>query len=161
MIKNVKGYEGVYGISDEGRVFNLVTGKEKRPVLDKLTGYYKVQLWSNNRMKCLSVHRILAQAFIPKEDDKKYVNHKNGVKTDNRIENLEWCTNKENAIHSIQILGNTVFDKAPNFKGVVHKIYGVFVTAQEAANMVGISKKGMLRMLNGEKKNSTFFEWSI
>lgn len=161
MIKNVKGFEGIYGVSFDGRIFNLNTGKEKCPVLDKATGYYKVQLWKNNKMKCFFIHRILASAFMPPEEGKYYVNHKNGVKTDNKIENLEWCTNKENSIHSIEVLGNSVFDKAPNFKGVIHKVYGVFLTAQEAAKMLGISKKGMLKMLNGEKKNTSFFEWSV
>lgn len=161
MIKNVKGYEGIYGVTDEGKVFNLNTGQQKQPVFDKVTGYYKVQLWANNKMKCLFVHRIVAEAYKILEDGKRYVNHKNGIKTDNRVDNLEWCTNRENSIHSIEVLGNSVFDKAPNFKGVIHKVYGFFVTAQEAANMIGISKRGMLRMLNGDKENTTFFEWSV
>jgi hypothetical protein len=63
-------------------------------------GYYFVNITNGVRSRRIGIHRLVAQAFIPNPDDKPQVNHINSDKTDNRVENLEWCTNGENQIHA-------------------------------------------------------------
>ena len=102
----VPGYEGLYMVSDMGNVMP-VSGRRGSEPFKQLSlcdahGYLKVTLGKTQPL----VHRLVASAFIPNPQHKEEVNHKNGVKSDNRVENLEWVTRSENAIHSSRILGN-------------------------------------------------------
>ena len=66
-------------------------------------GYNIVNLWKNKKKKTIKVHRLVAEAFIPNLDNKPYINHKNAIRNDNTIQNLEWCTQKENILHAYKI----------------------------------------------------------
>ena len=96
--KDVAGYEGRYQVSNCGRVKNIRTGRVLRPAKNS-RGYLRVLLCKDNEKKNRSVHRLVALAFVPSEREGLEVNHKNGVKTDNRAENLEWVTRSENMVH--------------------------------------------------------------
>ena len=107
--RDIKGYEGLYQISSEGRVKskqritrNNQTIKEKirKPKIDK-DGYCCVKLWIDGISKEYFIHRLVAQAFIPNPYNKPCIDHINTNKTDNRVENLRWCTHKENANNPI------------------------------------------------------------
>jgi argininosuccinate lyase len=113
--KDVEGFEGKYEVSSLGRVrsyFKTVIYKDGRvyhykPAFLKgypnKVGYLHVNLfYAKNKSKTVDIHRLVAEAFIPKIKGKNGVNHKNGVKTDNRAENLEWSTQKENVHHAIE-----------------------------------------------------------
>ena len=99
---DIVGYEGTYSINKNGDIIShFENGKvEYRKFLINETGYCYIQLWKNNKGKSLKIHRLVAQSFIPNPNNKPHVNHKNGIKTDNRVENLEWCTRSENMIHA-------------------------------------------------------------
>ena len=117
MRKKINGYEK-YEIDVDGNVWswkNLTTGKVRKLKTGKCSnGYHHVILYKNNERKNISIHRLVASAFIPNPEKKSTVNHINGIKTDNRIENLEWATQLENIRHAIKTgLRNT--------KGIKHR----------------------------------------
>ena len=97
--KDVPGYEGHYQVSNLGRVKSFKRGKERmlKPGLGS-KGYYLVVLWKGGEVKTHTIHRLVIRAFWG--ESKLDVNHKNGVKTDNRLENLEYCTKSENIQHA-------------------------------------------------------------
>ncbi len=97
---DIKDYKGLYEISDTGKVRNVVKNKTLR-ISNNGNGYLRVGLRKDDKRRNFLLHRLLALSFIPNPDNKSQVNHINGIKTDNRVENLEWCTNKENNVHAI------------------------------------------------------------
>ena len=96
--KPVVGYEGLYMVSNWGRVKSIKFGKEKilKQSKDKKTGYLHVGLCKENILKHFLVHRLVAEAFIDNSDNLPQVNHKDENKTNNNVDNLEWCTNEYN-----------------------------------------------------------------
>jgi len=110
--KDINGYEGLYQVSDNGqvrsipkRVWNRYKYDIRKTVIlkQKTSSLYKqISLCKNGKAKSVNVHRLIAKAFISNPENKLEVNHKNGIKQDNNIENLEWCTRKENSIHAVK-----------------------------------------------------------
>lgn len=88
-----------YLISKEGFVVNEKTGRKLKPQ-NNGNGYTKVTLTIQGVQIQKYIHRLVAKAFIPNPENKPQVNHINGIKTDNKVDNLEWCTNQENQIHA-------------------------------------------------------------
>lgn len=98
-MKPILGYDELYAVTEEGRVYSNITRKYLKPLLLK-TGYLQVKLTKNKKHKSLMVHRLVAEAFLGKGGNLQ-VNHLNGIKTDNHFKNLEWCTAKQNTQHAI------------------------------------------------------------
>jgi hypothetical protein len=110
----VKGYEGIYSISSLGRLrrdpatFKHGPNKIHNGFTRKVgpsAGYVFYCLNRDGREVCRSAHRLVAEAFLKPDRRRPHVNHKNGIKNDNRPENLEWATPMENTRHSIDVLG--------------------------------------------------------
>ena len=109
----VRGYEGLYEVSDKGRVRSKdreVQYSDGRVIKKKgkflsisagANGYENVKLYKDKKAKNHSVHRLVAEAFIPNPDDKPQVNHKDRNPLNNGFENLEWVTHQENADHAV------------------------------------------------------------
>ena len=96
-----------YLVSNLGRVKSLKYGREKiLKLLISTTGYPIIYIWEkpyNRKKKVHKVHRLVLSSFTDSSEHKEEVNHKNGIKTDNRLENLEWCTRSENMLHAYKI----------------------------------------------------------
>ena len=111
--KAIKGFEEQYEVSNIGNIRSIdrivkhyiegVTRKYKgasKNIRLNDKGYFRCNLKKDGKRFDFTTHRLVAEAFIPNEESKPVVNHKNGIKTDNRVENLEWCTISENVIHA-------------------------------------------------------------
>lgn len=102
--RDIKGWEGVYQISNSGNLKSLKFGKER--ILKKrydAYGYVMYSLNKDGKSYQRKAHRLVLESFGEKIRGKEHVNHKNGVKGDNRIENLEWCTHSENIQHAFDV----------------------------------------------------------
>lgn len=103
--KDIEGYEGKYQISNEGRVKSLNYNNTKNEKILKCAinrdGYNFVILFRNCTPKIKKVYRLVAEAFIPNDYNKPCIDHINTIKTDDRVENLRWCTYKENMNNEI------------------------------------------------------------
>lgn len=119
--RDAPGYEGLYQVSNLGRVRTIRDGREYKAgyILKgkrNRYGYVEPALTNGGRRTLVLVHRLVAEAFIPNPLKLATVNHKNGVKTDNRVENLEWMSRRDNALHSLYVLNN-ISKAGKNVKG--------------------------------------------
>ena len=103
--KDVAGYEGYYQVSNKGNVYSVERinsmgkkcgGRTLRPRYDQ-RGYFKVGLYKNGKMQNKLIHRLVAESFIPNPENHPEVNHRDEVKTNNELSNLEWCDKSYNA----------------------------------------------------------------
>lgn len=150
--RDVAGYEGLYQISNFGRVKSLprngATNKPKilRPNIKK-TGYIHYVLRKNNAPKTFSAHRLVANAFISNPNNLPQVNHINGDKANNSVDNLEWCTQLENIRHRSEVLN--VHGGCPRKKVYCVELNREFKSINEAAKFCGISGTGIREVCNG------------
>ena len=147
--KDIKGYEGLYKISNYGNIYIVKRNKLKKLTLNQ-DGYYFVFLSKNDKKKSFLVHRLVAENFLNKNDFKLTndeikeninintltVNHKNENKLDNTVNNLEWCTNKYNVIYSSK--------NRKNYKKIVNNILE-YVKKEKISEKV---RKDIIRLIN-------------
>lgn len=118
--KDIEGFEGIYKINTFGEVYSFIYNKKLKPYDSKSRfhkGYLKVRLYKNGKHYECTIHRLVACMFIENPENKPDVNHKDGNKLNNYVENLEWCTKSENIIHAFKTnLKDFSNGKAPSCK---------------------------------------------
>ena len=141
-----------YSISIDGTLTNLLNGRIKKWTKES-NRYIRTQIWTNGKCINITQHRILAQYFIDNLENKTQVNHINGIKHDNRLENLEWVTQSENALHSF---ANGLQKVTRPCKKVVDiSSYKIYDNVTEAAKDNMISRSHLSNMLTGRFNNKT------
>lgn len=163
-----------YIVSDTGVVKNETTGHIfKNRLLSN--GYYHVSLRDDSGVpKHCIVHRLVAKAFIPNPENKAQVNHKNGNKLDNRVENLEWMTEKENTRHYLTVLGGHAMTEETRKKLIESRKRRPFVykkkvirledgkkydSMNDAAADVGITHTGIYLACTGRQNTAGGYHW--
>ena len=172
--KDIEGYEGLYMVSNFGRVKSLermiyFKDGRYRKTKDRIIhqqvnfGYFIVKIHYNSKEDTRFAHRLVAEAFIPNPENKRTVNHKKGIKTDNRVWLLEWNTHKENSEHAFKVLGVKVkpHEGVKGFKNKRSKpiicinTKEIFGSIGEAALSLGIkNEKSISDVINGKCKTA-------
>ena len=157
-----------YEVDELGVVYGKRSGKPLKPSINH-AGYEIVNLMIDNHRKGFSVHTIVARTFMPDHDEEKsQVNHINGIKTDNRLENLEWATSSENILHSFHVLGQNpnILRRHPV---IARSIKDGEVLRFPSLNDAGewldkkyscsLSKCQIWRVLKGRRRSVRGYEW--
>lgn len=154
--KDIKGWEGKYQVSNLGRVKSLNYCNTGNPSILKTgtdcNGYLKVTLYRNNKGKTYNVHRLVAEAFIPNPQCFPEVNHKDETRTNNNVENLEWCTRQYNLNYGTRTQKQS--------KLVMCVETGeVFNSVSEVQRMLGFPSGDISKCCNGKRNTCHNFHW--
>lgn len=163
--KDVIGYEGLYRISSKGDIFSIRSDRQMK-TLQNSRGYVCCNLDNGSGGRNSVVHRLVAMAFIPNPHSKPYVNHINGIKTDNRVENLEWCTHAENMQHASRagLLNPAIANNLQRLKKPVEQlkdgvVVGQFDSLANASRLTGLNKWQIRSACIGDLKSYKGFTW--
>lgn len=172
--KDIKGYEGLYQVSNLGRVKSLLrkvphlggyrTIPERVVKIHKssTTGYKMAHLCKNSTYKLYLVHRLVAEAFVPNPHNLPYVNHKNEIRTDNNAENLEWCTPNYNIEYS-HVRERLAFkiQKAVEQYDLDGRLVKVYNSTKIAGNVIGVSPSSIAKCCNGKIGSVKGYLWKF
>jgi len=176
--KDIEGYEGLYQVSNMGRVRSLdrkvataysairtFKGKILAPWTDRY-GYLHVNLWSERKMKSKTVHRLVAGAFISNPDNMPEVNHKDEDKQNNRADNLEWCDtryniNYGNRSHKVSQtrISNAILGLRVEQLTMDGQHVRTFDSIREASRVSGADKSVIVRVCKGRLQSAGGYRW--
>ena len=160
--KAIAGYEGLYEVSDQGRVKSLKYGKEKilKPQKNR-GGYLKVVLYKDGHAKTVKVHRLVAEAFIPNPNNLETINHKDEVKTNNAVSNLEWMSQKDNNNYGTRNkrAWEALSKQVQMFDKKTGELMVTFPSTREAGRVTGIYQSGISQCCIGKYKSAGGYIW--
>lgn len=152
--KDVEGYEGLYQVSNFGRVKRVTTGIILKSV-KHVTGYLKVNLCKNNIVSSKTIHRLVAESFIPNLENKSQVNHIDENKTNNMVSNLEWMTANENINHGTRNKRSSKTKSIPIIATNLKTNESTdFNSGKECARQLGLHVSHICNVLKGKRKQT-------
>ena len=154
-MKDIKGYEGLYAITEDGRVWSYITKRYLKQMNDK-DGYLQVNLYKNRQCNTKKVHRLVADAYLDNPENKPQVNHKDENPKNNNVNNLEWATNEENQNHGNHNL-NMGKSKSKSVRCIETGI--VYYGAKEAERQTEINQSSISRCCKGKQKTAMGYHW--
>lgn len=169
--RDIIGYEGLYQVSNLGKVRSLFRYKKVLKPLLVGAGYYQVQLSQKGNVKVKLLHRLVAIAFLDNPNNLPCVNHKDGDKSNNTVTNLEWCTYSDNEKHSYSVLKKKskgrlgLFgSRCYNHKNILQisdtgLVINEFESRGEASRLTGISSGNIWLAMNGRRIHAGGFRW--
>lgn len=157
---DIIGYEGLYQVSNLGKVKSMNyrnTGKEKimKPSINTF-GYQFVGLWRNGKLKYITVHRLVAMAFIPNPKNLPQINHKDEDKTNNCVENLEWCSAEYNVNYGTR---NERYKKKYPHRVLCVETGEIFSSLKEVEDKKGFMRQIIKRACKYKSKKAFGFTW--
>lgn len=165
--QDIQGYSGIYQVSTLGRIRSLKKGKIKllKPYINNM-GYAVLSLYANHKQKTYHVHKLVADTFLVKVDGRNYIDHINGIKTDNRIDNLRWCTPKENANFELSIINRKrAMRKARGVSVNQYDLRGNYIatnaTLTDAQTITGIAYQNIRACCIGRYKTAGNYIWKF
>ena len=167
--KPVEGFEGLYMVSNMGRVKSLKYNREKilKPGKDT-NDYLFVKLYKNEKIKQCLIHRLVINAFMgqPLNEEYYFVNHIDEDKSNNKLENLQYCTHKYNCNYGTrnERATKSITNNIKKSKTVIgiNKINGYIVeypSTREVERCLGISESSISRCCNGKQKSAGNYRW--
>ena len=149
-------------IESEYYDWDTVIRRELKQRLD-YRGYKTTCITENHKTRTFLIHRLIAECFIPNPENKPQINHVNGIKTDNRLSNLEWCTGKENIAHA---WANGLFNRNARAKPIIRKSRATgeivrYCSANEAERQTGLSDTAIGNYCRGTRKQPKDYIWSF
>lgn len=168
--RDVPGFEGLYLISNLGNVKSVERFKRNnagtqfvneriRVLTPDKDGYLKVCLSKDGKHYVKSVHRLVAEAFIPNPDNLPVINHKNEDKQDNRVTNLEWCTVQYNTCYGNGIKKMAIKQGRPVLQILNGRVIEEYYSTQEASRQTNIPQANIYKVCNCERKRAGGYEW--
>ncbi len=174
--KKVSGYDGRYEVSSIGRIRSFIGWKSRWSEIPRIlspsktaVGYLQIFLWKRGEYKVMSIHRLVAAAFVENPHGYRYVNHKDGDKLNNSADNLEWCTQSYNIKHAYDLglrtfTERTLESNKRRGKSVLQildgKVIAKYPSAAEASRATGIQKANIGKCCRGGNiKHAGGYEW--
>lgn len=156
----VPGYESIYQISSDGKVWNVKSGATLRGNVNS-HGYVVVSLTKDGVKKDCKLHRLLALAFLPNPNDFDCVNHKDGDKLNNSLDNLEWCTKGYNNRHAREQLGIDFSAKPVCQTTMSGDFVALWANLSQAAKSVGVTSACVSRCCEGHANSAGGYRWEF
>lgn len=159
----IEGYPNYY-VNSKGEIYSIKSKRMLKPYKDS-KGYLQVDLFNNGSRKPRKVHKIVAQMFLDRGDGMECVNHIDGDKANNSVENLEWCTFKYNTRHAIEkglkkaFPNNLREEKKVAQYDLEGRLLNVYNSMREASRITNTPQPNISKVCMGERKSANKFIW--